>query len=138
MATQIVRTFLVYAEEDYRFRDLLVNQAKSLRLPVEFTDMPNKQPWVPKWKTTCRTRAFECDGAIVFISKKTRQGEGVKFELECVGETQMPVLGVYVEKGEKPALPDELRDSRVIEWNWPEIASFLQSLGKGSTGKAAV
>lgn len=128
MATRTVRTFLVYAEEDYRFKDMLVNQARTANLPVEFTDMPNKQPWVPRWKTTCRSRVFECDGAIVFISKKTRQGEGVKFELECVGETQIPVLGVYVDKTEKSAAPDELRDSRLIEWNWPQIASFLQSL----------
>jgi hypothetical protein len=132
MATRRIRTFLVYAEEDYKFRDLLVNQAQKAKLAVEFTDMPNKQPWVPKWKTTCRTRAFECDGAIVFISAKTKQGEGVKFELECVGETQIPVLGVYVNAGERPAVPEELRDSRLIEWNWPEIASFLQSLSTNS------
>ena len=128
MATRTIRTFLVYAEEDYRFKDLLVNQARSARLPVEFTDMPNKQPWVPRWKTTCRSRVFESDGAIVFISPKTKQGEGVKFELECVGETQIPVLGVYVDKVEKTATPEELRDSRLIDWNWPQIASFLQSL----------
>jgi hypothetical protein len=128
MATRTIRTFLVYAEEDYRYKDMLVNQARSAKLPVEFTDMPNKQPWVPRWKTTCRSRVFESDGAIVFISPKTKQGEGVKFELECVGETQIPVLGVYVDKAEKTATPEELRDSRLIDWNWPQIASFLQSL----------
>jgi hypothetical protein len=128
MATRTVRVFLVYAEEDYRFKDLLVNQARSAKLPVEFTDMPNKQPWVPRWKTTCRSRVFECDGAIVFISTKTKQGTGVKFELECVGEIQIPVLGVYVDKSGKSAVPEELLDSRLIEWSWPEIAAFLQSL----------
>ena len=136
MAARTIRTFLVYAEEDYRFRDMLVNQAKSARLAVEFTDMPNKQPWVPKWKTTCRNRAFECDGAIVFISAKTKQGAGVQFELECVGETQIPVLGVYVDKSEKSAVPEELRDARVIAWNWPEIAGFLQSLTAPASGAA--
>jgi hypothetical protein len=128
MATRTVRAFLVYAEEDYRFKDLLVTQARTAKLPVEFTDMPNKQPWVPRWKTTCRSRVFECDAAIVFISGKTKQGEGVKFELECVGEAQIPILGVYVDKNDKPAAPEELHDSRLIEWNWPQIASFLQSL----------
>jgi hypothetical protein len=118
---------LVYAEEDYRFKDMLVNQARTARLPVEFADMPNKQPWVPRWKTTCRTRMFECDGAIVFISAKIKS-PGVRYELECLGEIQIPVLGVYVDKGEKSTTPDELQDSRLIEWNWPQIASFLQSL----------
>lgn len=131
---------MVYAEEDYRFRDKLVKQAEAAKLPVDFSDMPNKQPWVPRWKTTARTRAFECDAAIVFISPKTKQGAGVKFELECVNETQVPVLGVYVEKCETTAaVPEEIRDSRVIEWNWPEIAGFLQSSGKtaaDATGRA--
>ncbi len=129
MPGHTVRTFLVYAEEDYRYKDLLVTQARTAKLPVEFTDMPNKQPWVPRWKTTCRSRMFECDAAIVFISGKTKQGTGVKFELECVGELQIPVLGVYVDKCEKSVTPEELRDSRLIEWNWSEIAGFLQSLG---------
>lgn len=129
MATRTIRIFLVYAEEDYRFKDLMVNQARTAKLAVEFTDMPNKQPWVPRWKTTCRARVFECDGAIVFISAKTKQGAGVKFELECVGESHIPVLGVLVDKCDKSAAPEELRDSPLIEWHWPQIASFLQSLG---------
>jgi hypothetical protein len=128
MATRTARTFLIYAEEDYRFKDLLISQAQSSKLPVEFSDMPNKQPWVPRWKTACRARAFECDGAIVLISPKTRQGTGVKFELECVNETQIPVLGIYVGKSDQGAVPEELHHSRLIEWNWPEIANFLQSL----------
>jgi hypothetical protein len=134
MATHTIRTYLVYAEEDYRYKDLLVNQARSAKLPVEFTDMPNKQPWVPRWKTTCRARVFECDGAIVFISAKTKQGVGVKFELECVGEIQIPVLGVYVDKCEKSAAPEELRDSKLIEWSWPQVAGFLQSLSAQGAG----
>jgi hypothetical protein len=132
MATRTNRAFLVYAEEDYRYKDLLVNQARSANLAVEFTDMPNRQPWVPRWKTACRTRVFESDGAIVLISPKTKQGAGVQFELECVGEIQIPVLGVYVGKCEKSAAPEELLGLRLIEWNWPEIAAFLQSLGARS------
>ena len=127
MATRIIRVFLAYAEEDYKFRDLVVGQAKTANLSVEFADMPAKQPWVPRWKAACRTRAFECDKAIVLISRKTKQGAGVKWEMECISETQIPVLGVYTETCDKSAVPDELHDSRVIAWNWPEIAGFIQS-----------
>lgn len=127
MATHTIRIFLAYAEEDYKFRDLVVGQAKSSHLPVEFADMPAKQPWVPRWKAACRTRAFECDKAIVLISGKTRLGAGVKWEVECITESQIPVLGVYTEKCDQSAVPDELRGSRVIEWNWPEIAGFIQA-----------
>ena len=54
MATSTIRVFLAYAEEDYKFRDLVVGQAKSSHLPVEFADMPAKQPWVPRWRAACR------------------------------------------------------------------------------------
>ncbi len=127
MATQMIRIFLAYAEEDYKYRDLVVNQAKSAKLPVEFADMPAKQPWVPRWKAACRSRAFECDAAIVLISKKTRHGAGVKWEMECIRDTQMPVLGVYMENCDKSAVPEEIHDARIIDWNWPDVATFIQT-----------
>jgi hypothetical protein len=126
MATQTIRIFLAYAEEDYKFRDLVVNQAKSAKLNVEFADMPAKQPWVPRWKAACRSRTFECDAAIVLVSKKTRQGAGVKWEMECIRDTQIPVLGILMEKIDSSAVPDELHDARMIEWNWPDVAAFIQ------------
>src|SRR5579862_3723786 len=123
----MTRIYLVYAEEDYKFRDILVGQAKTAKIAAEFADMPSKQPWVPRWKAACRTRAFECDKAILLISKKTKQAAGVKWEAECVRETQVPVLGIYMEKCDKSAVPDELADSRLIDWNWPDVATFIQA-----------
>jgi hypothetical protein len=128
MATPLIRTYLIYAEEDYKFRDLLMSQAKSSRLPVEFSDMPTKQPWVERWKATCRARAFQCDGAIVLVSKKTKQASGVKWELECIGNAQLPTLAVLAEKVEKGSIPEELDDAKVVEWNWPEITTFISTL----------
>jgi len=128
MPTRAIRVFLAYAEEDYRFKDMLVNQARSAKTPLEFADMPNKQPWVPRWKTSCRSRVFDCDAAVVFISAKTKQAAGVKYELECVVESQMPVLPVMVDKSGAASMPEELSDSQPIEWNWPQIAQFLQGL----------
>ena len=122
-----IKVFLVYAEEDYRFKDLVLGQVKTLKTPVEFVDMPAKQPWVPRWKAACRTRAFECDKAVVLISKKTTQGVGVQWELECIKESQMPVLGVYMEKLDRGSVPKELRDAKMIDWNWAEVSNFIQS-----------
>jgi hypothetical protein len=136
MAGKMVRVFLVYAEEDYKFRDLLINQARNSRQAVEFADMPTKQPWVERWKGACRTRTFECDGSIIFVSKRLKQGAGVKWELECVSNAGFPLLGVFVEKCEGNAVPEELHDSPVIEWNWPEIASFIASLEKPARSAA--
>ena len=137
MATNLIRAFLIYAEEDYKFRDLLLSQAKASALAVEFAEMPTKQPWVERWKGVCRTRVFECDGAIVLVSKRTKQGTGVKWELECVVNSGIPVLGVYVEKCERSAVQDEIDDTQVIEWNWKDIATFIQSLQKPMHHKGA-
>jgi hypothetical protein len=130
MASRSIRIFLVYAEEDYKFRDLMISQARNSRLGVEFADMPTKQPWVERWKGAVRTRTFECDGSIIFVSRKLKQGPGIKWELECVSNAGFPLLGVYTEKCDRSAIPDELDDSPVIDWNWPEIAGFIESLGK--------
>ncbi len=132
----MIRIFLVYAEEDYKFRDLLLSQAKSAKAAVEFADMPTKQPWVERWKGTCRTRVFECDGAIVLVSRKTKQGTGVKWELECALNAGIPLLGVYGEKCDYSSLPEELRDERLIEWNWAEIAAFIDSIHKSAKRSA--
>ncbi len=129
------RIFLVYAEEDYRFRDLVISQAQSAHLSVEFSDMPNKQPWVPRWKTACRARAFECDAALVFVSSKTKQGTGVKFELECVRDTQIPVLAIAVDKSGTP-VPEEVSGAKLVDWNWNEIAGFLQSVSGPANARA--
>ncbi len=136
MAGRTVRVFLVYAEEDYKFRDMLINQARTARLAVEFADMPTKQPWVERWKGAVRTRTFECDGSIVLVSKRLKQGSGVKWELECVFNAGFPLLGVCTEKCERSAVPDELADAPVIEWNWTEIAAFIESLQKPAKSAA--
>ena len=131
-----IQTFLVYAEEDYRFRDQLIAQAKSSKLAVEFVQMPTKQPWVERWRGLCRTRAVECDGAIVLITRKTTQATGVKWELECVANAGIPILGVFADQCDKDSVPEEVRECQLINWNWPEIASFIQSLGRsGAAGR---
>ena len=137
MATP-TRVYLIYAEEDYKFRDQLMTQARSAKLPVEFSDMPTKQPWVERWKMTVRTRAFQSDGAVVLISKKTKQANGLKWELECVANAQIPILGVFTEKLESSAVPDDLSDeARVVDWNAQEILAFIQSLKRAASAPGA-
>jgi hypothetical protein len=132
MDKRATRVFLIYAEEDYRFCDLMISQARSSKLAVEFAHMQVKQPWVPRWKGLCRARVRECNGAIVLISKKTHEAAGVKWELECACEGQLPILGIFVNQGDKGPVPEEIRDSPLIEWDWPEIAKFVHLLNRDS------
>ena len=68
--------------------------------------------------------------SIILVSKRLKQGAGVKWELECVSNAGFPLLGVFVEKCDRSAVPEQLEDSSVIEWNWGEIAGFIASLEK--------
>jgi hypothetical protein len=104
MDSRTVRVFLSYAEGDEASRDLLMREATKARLPVEFRYMPTKQPWVPHWKSSCRNRVLECDGAILLITRRTHQAEGVRVELEHIGESRLPAIAVHMESG-KGTLP---------------------------------
>src|SRR3982750_2051140 len=114
-----IRIFVIYAAEDHLFFDRLAEQARTAKLPVTFERMQAKQPWVPLWKGQCRTRMFGSDGAIVIISKKTQQGSGVSWELECAREAGTPTIGVHVDKYDKGTVPEGLGDAKIIDWNWP-------------------
>jgi len=131
----MTRVFVIYVPEDYLFFDRLAEHARSAKLPVEFDRMQVKQAWVPGWKGHCRTRIYRCDGAIVLIGKQTNQGDAA-WELECAQAFDIPMLGVHIDKPNSGSLPEELRDSAVIEWNWPQIARFIQSLNKGASANA--
>jgi hypothetical protein len=128
---QATRVFVVYAEGDERYRDLLVEEAAKSRMAVELVCMPSKQPWVPHWKVTCRNRVLQCDGAIVAITRRTSRGEGVRTELDAVCEARLPVLGVFMEQP-RAAAPEQVRDSTLLDWNWPEVAGFIRSLSRTS------
>jgi hypothetical protein len=56
----------------------------------------------------------------------------VKWELECVLNAEIPILGLYTEAADSGLVPEELRDVRVVEWSWTEIVNFVQSLQEPS------
>jgi hypothetical protein len=122
------RVFISFAVEDTYARDFLVQQAKDNRSPFEFTDMSVKEPWSNSWKTQCRSRIKGCDGVIALISKKTRNADGARWEIQCADEEGIPMLGVRIHADDKGAIPPELQGYKVIEWSWPGIASFINSL----------
>ncbi len=101
------RIFISFAIEDEWARDYLVGQ---------------------KWKTQCRERVRGCDGVIALLSKKTRNADGARWEMQCAVEEGVPIIGVHIHADDKGAIPPELAGKRVIEWTWPGIDRFLNSL----------
>ena len=128
----MTRVFVICASKEEAFFLRMIEQARNSKLAVEFDHMQAKQPWVPHWKAQCRTRIYPCEGALVLISKYTGEG-GLAWELECARTFEIPMLGVHVDPRERGVVPKELHDHTVIEWNWPDVARFIQSLSAGFT-----
>lgn len=122
------RIFISFAIEDEYAKDFLVGQSKNSKSPFEFVDMSVKEPWDDSWKTRCRTKIKGCDGVIALISKKTRNADGARWEMNCAGEEGIPMIGVHINKDDKGAIPTELDGYRVIEWSWEGIAKFINGL----------
>ena len=119
------RLFISFAKEDQIYRDGIVKQARDERSPFVFTDMSVKQPWDSAWKTNCRTKIRGCDGMIAMISRNTLTADGAIWEINCAKEEGLPVLGIHIFKDSKVQMPGV----RIVDWNWINIANFINSLG---------
>ena len=56
--------------------------------------------------------------------------------MECAQDCALPMLGLYVEGPKTPTIPEELGDWPVVDWNWPTIERFIQTLAKESSANA--
>jgi hypothetical protein len=121
------RIFISFAAEDIRYRDLLVGQARNGHSPFDFVDMSVKQPWDSTWKTSCRTKIKGCDGMIALLSVNTSAADGARWEIKAAKEEGIPVLGVHIHSSDRTTVP-EVTGSRVIDWAWDGISSFLKAL----------
>ncbi len=116
------RIFISFAIEDEKYRDYLVEQARSQRSPFDFIDMSVKDPWVQKeWRIKCRTKIKRCHGMIVLLSKNTYHSSGARWEIKCAREEGIPIVGIHIKKNEKGAVPPELKGKRVITWSWDNV-----------------
>ena len=126
------KVFVIYASKDWPFYERLTGHARTEGLHVEFDHVQVKQPWFAAWKAHCRARIYECDAAIVLVSRNTIDG-GIDWELECATEFGFPMLGINVDKDKKGSVPKEPPDWTVIDWeDWPGVASFLQLVKRQS------
>lgn len=122
------RIFISFAIEDATFRDFLVGQAKNDNSPFEFVDMSVKEPWDNSWKTRCRTRIKGCDGMIALLSKNTSKADGAIWEMKCAVDEGVAILPVHIYKDNKGVVPSVLAGTPDIEWGWPAIRAFIDSL----------
>lgn len=123
------KVFISFAIEDVKYRDFLVAQAKNERTPFEFIDKSVKEPWDDAvWQHKCRLKIRSCDGVIVLLSKNTWHSSGVRWEIKCAKEEQIPVIGMHIKKGAKGAIPPELKGRKVITWSWDNLAEVIDQI----------
>ena len=122
------KVFISFAIEDKFARDHLVYQSEDHKAPFSFYDMSAKKAWDSQWKTNCRERIKGCDGVIALISKRTRNADGAKWEMQCTVDERIPIIGVHIHKDDKGQIPSELDGKKVINWTWDGIKNFIDSL----------
>lgn len=119
--------FIAFAKENEATRNLFTGQRVHPRSPFSFTDMSVKDSYSSEWKERVRTRIRRSDGVIALISSWTPRATGQLWEIECAVAEKKPLLGVWVEKGYRTR-PTQLGRAACIEWTWPGIANFIDSL----------
>ena len=123
------RIFISFAIEDSTLRDFLVGQARNVNSPFEFVDMSVKQPWDSHWKTNCRTTIKGCDGALIIVTKNTKNANGQLWEVKCIKEELIPRRGIWGHSNDKPStLPMELDGVGIVNWTWDNIANWIDSI----------
>lgn len=91
--------------------------------------MSVKRAWEEsEWKKKCSTKIKKCHGVIVLLSSNTYHSSGVRWEIKCALEEKIPIIGMYIRKKSKNAIPPELKNETIVEWSWENINNFIKSL----------
>ena len=123
------RIFISFAIEDSNLRDLLVGQSKNDNCPFEFVDMSVKEPWDSNWKEKCRTKIKGCDGVIAIVTENSKNASGQIWEVDCAKEESVPRRGVWGHPDDRPqSLPAAFDGMTIMDWTWPNIKKWIDSL----------
>ena len=117
-------------DNDVRYRDFLIGQAKNPLSPIEIHDWSLKYAFDSKWKTQCRDRIRRTHIVIQLVGKNTHKALGADWEVKCAKEEGVPVFGVYIDKDNKGIIPPSLEGSSVIYWTWDGIANMVRKLAR--------
>ena len=112
-------------DNDVRYRDFLIGQAKNPHSPIEIADWSLKYAFDSKWKTQCRDRIKRTGIVIQLVGSNTYKAEGAIWEVKCAREEGIPVFGVYIDKNNKGIIPLSLKGCLVIEWTWDGIKNGI-------------
>lgn len=118
-------------------KDLFAGQAKNSRTPFNIEDWSSKAHLPQReWEQRIDDKIKKCNMLIVLIGKKTHSAIGVEKEISFAKNNNVPVFGVYVDgAGSSTYLPDGLQRYRTIDWEWEEIADWVDQCMKEGKNK---
>lgn len=86
--------------------------------------MSVKEAYESDWKTKVQTRIRRSHGVIALVSKNSLASTGQKWEIDCAKAERVPIKGIWAYTNDRTTLAGV----NTIEWTWPGIASFIDSL----------
>src|SRR5258706_5716876 len=113
-------------------KDLFAGQAKNSRTYFNIEDWSSKRHLPQReWEELINEKINKCNMLIVLVGKKPSTASGVEKEISFAKDNDVPVFGVYVDGADtSTSLPDGLRRSRTVEWDWEEIADWVDQCMK--------
>lgn len=118
-------------------KDLFAGQAKNSRTPFNIEDWSSKKH-LPQgqWEKLILEKINRGNMLIALIGKDTHNAVGVEAEIGFAKENNVPVFGVYVDGASWwTTLPSNIDSSRVIRWDWEEIANRIDRCMKEGKNK---
>ena len=123
------RVFISFHMDDQHAKELLIQQAKSDKFDLDFTNYALDEPFDEKWKTQCKDKISKTSVTICLIGEKTSDREAVNWELETSYELGKKVFGIRIYKDKGHIIPRPIRDnnSKVINWSIADIVTELEA-----------
>jgi hypothetical protein len=121
------RVFISFHADDIQYKTLLVEQAKSDKFDLEFTNYSINEPFDERWKTQCKGRLKQVSTTICLIGENTWSREAVAWELNTSYELGKQVFGVRIfrYKNHNAPLPLILNHSPILYWDIKDIVAEL-------------
>ena len=116
---------------------LFAGQAKHSKTPFNIEDWSSKSH-LPQhqWEELIEAKVKKCNMVIVLVGKNMASATGVNKEIKFAKNNNVPIFGVYVAGASiVSTLPIGLEQSRVIVWEWNEIANKVEQMMKEGKNK---
>ncbi|MFL5350842.1 MAG: TIR domain-containing protein [Hyalangium sp.] len=121
-----IPTFISFAFEDSRMRDLFVGQSRNPNTPWDIADHSAHEPFSERWKSQMRLRILRSKVVILLVGAQTYASEGAIWEVETGLELGIPAFGVWLSREARGKVPSCLKPENIIDWTWEGISHMIR------------